>query len=455
MREIVRRRWTPELIFLLLYIPLAVAMMLAIPLGEAPDEQVHLKQSWLVSTGQFQKETCRYPANLLSMLNRSYSDPDALTGDSFREARIAEETVTAQQSETTGIYPQAAYIPQGAMMFLTRLFTDRIMLILYSARIGNILIAGMLFFMAIRRSPVGKYTLMAIGCLPLTLQQAASASCDGLTIAGISWITAEMLRRINGTEEKMGKQLAVSAGAGICAVLCKLMYVPVLLLGFVPKALSKPEKQQKRMNLIIMFGTVLTAATVWYLLSVQTQAAAGGRTADAIMRLGDLLLHPIHLIEVQVRTVAARLPGWIRQLFGAFGHMDVFSPWALTIPLGISFLGVALADSGVRTLVTEQKRVWKLRVLLAVILILCFILISGSLMIWWTDENANLIEGIQGRYFLPCLFCLLICFPEIRIGGKSCRISAEEMRKTAFAVFLAFSAATVIWLAVNSRNMFG
>ena len=41
-----------ERLFLLLYIPLVLAMMLVMPVGGPPDEQAHLKQVWLLSTGQ-------------------------------------------------------------------------------------------------------------------------------------------------------------------------------------------------------------------------------------------------------------------------------------------------------------------------------------------------------------------------------------------------------------------
>ena len=450
------RRLTPERLFLMIYIPLALAMMLMMPLGGAPDEQAHLRQSWLASTGQFRNGPATYPANLLSIVNASYSDPDAMRRQEFLETRVSAETVTEQGSETTGVYPKAAYLPQGIMMFLARLFTDRLFLLLYSARTGCVLAAGILFYFAIRRIPAGKYTMLAIACLPLTLQEAASASCDGMTIAGICWIIAELLRRISGTGERLAKQLVISAMIGIFAVLCKVMYIPVLRIGLAARTKTGEAGSRKWLYPLVTAGALLGALLIWYLGSVSAQTGAEGQTAGALSRLGQLAGNPAALPAAQVRTAAVYGPGWIRQLFGVFGHLNIFTPWALAVPLGITFLGVALTDSGAGALLPDRKQALKLRVLLVLAFLLCWTILSGAMMIWWTEEGSSLIEGIQGRYFLPCIICLLICLPEVRSRkeepGKG--LSPEKVRSGVLALYLVLSAATVAWLGAAAWHVF-
>ena len=442
------KRLRAERLFLLVYIPLVVAMMLAVPIGEAPDEPAHLRQSWLVSTGQLRGDEYTFPENYLSIVNASYSNPEMLDRETLLETRLSEETVTVYRDETTGIYPRAAYLPQGLMMFLARQFTDRIGILLYSARTGCMLIAGILFYFAIRRIPAGKYTLLAIACLPLTLQEAASASCDGMTIAGVSWMISELLRRIDGNGDRPAKQLAASACIGLLAVLCKLMYVPVLLIALMPREKAGESRKQRILNRLATAGVLLAALLVWYLSSVSAQAGGDGMTASAIDRLRELAGNPLSLARAQVRTVAAYLPGWTRQMFGVFGHLNRFAPWTLAVPLGVSFLGIAVCDSGVRSLMPDRKQALLLRVLLILAFILCWTLLSGSLMIWWTGEENTVIEGIQARYFLPCLICLLLCLPEIRTREirEGRRVSVESVRAGILAVYLALSAATVAWL---------
>ena len=435
-----------ERLFLLLYIPFVLAMMLVMPVGGPPDEQAHLRQAWLLSTGQIGTETCTYPENLRTILADSTGGTgnSVLKGDEFRTARLSEETVTDAGNEATGIYPQVSYLPQSLMMFLTRLFTDRISLLLYSARIGSMLVTGLLFFFAIRRSPAGKMILLAIGLLPLTLQEAASASCDGMAIAGICWITAELLRRISGIGEPKAGGTLRYARMGILAVLCKLTYAPVMLLGIMPKAATGEEKKQKRKENLIMAAAFLIAAVIWYVTSVMKLSGRQGMTGEAVNRFGSMLVHPLTLIGAQVRTLIHMAPGWIRQLFGVFGRLDVFSPWPLTILLGVLFLGVAMTDSGIDGMMPDRKQRIKLRVLLFLAVVLCWMLLSGALMIWWTEEGAPVIKGIQGRYFLPCLFCLLLCLPQMKAGDKQ-----QRLRNILLAAYLVCSAVTIILLGMK------
>ena len=441
-----------ERLFLLLYIPFALAMMLVMPLGAPPDEQAHLRQAWLLSSGQTGMEECVYPENLRVILADSAdgTEENMLKGEDFRTARLSEETVTEPGNEATGIYPLAAYLPQSLMMFLTGLFTDRISFLLYSARIGSMLVTGLLFFFAIRRSPAGKAILLAVALLPLTLQEAASASCDGMAIAGISWIAAELLRRIICAGKRTAGDSLRFAGMGALAVLCKLTYAPVLLLGLMPGTVTGEAKKQKRRENLLMIGGFLIAAVLWYVFSIMQLSSRQGMTGGAMNRLGRVVADPLTMIAMQVRTLIHQAPGWIRQLFGVFGRLDVFSPWPLTILLGVSFLGVALTDGEPGGLIPDRKQNRKLLVLLLLAILLSWILLSGALLVWWTGEDADVIRGIQGRYFLPFLFCLLLCLPKVKIRSRDPDGEAPvNAQGIALAVYLLCSALTIILLGIR------
>ena len=445
-------RIAADRLFLLLYIPLVLAMMLVMPVGGPPDEQAHLKQVWLLSTGQVGNDGHVFPVNLRDLLQDAVggTEASALKDEDIRNVRLSGETVTEEENQATGIYPLVSYLPQSCMMFLTRLFTDRIDFLLYSARIGSMIVTGFLFWLAIRRSPAGKMILLAIACLPLTLQEAASASCDGMTIAGISWITAELLRRMNNHADYTSRSLWRYAWMGIGAVLCKLLYVPALLLGLMPNAVTEEEKKQKRTQNLVMAGALLAALAAWYLLSVKSLSGRDGLTSDAVIRAGQVAANPLLLIGAQVRTLIHSAPGWARQLFGVFGRLDIFSPWALTGLLAVSFCGVALADSGAEAVLPERKQAVKLRLLLIGIFILCWMILSCALMVWWTGEGSSVIQGIQGRYFLPCLFCLLLGLP--RISGKAGK-GGKDFRgmvlNVSLAVYVICVIVTVILLGMK------
>ena len=132
-------------------------------------------------------------------------------------------------------------------------------------------------------------------------------------------------------------------------------------------------------------------------------------------------------------------------MFGVFGRLDVFSPWILTVLTGLSFLCVAVSDSGIGTVMTK-KRARSFRILMICVFLLCWMLLSGALLVWWTPEEDPLIEGLQGRYFLPVMFGLLLCLPEFRKANPERR---KIVRKAALGLFIACSAAAVILLGIR------
>lgn len=42
-------KWAPRKVFLCLFVPLALLMLLAMPIGRVPDEDSHLQRIWLLS----------------------------------------------------------------------------------------------------------------------------------------------------------------------------------------------------------------------------------------------------------------------------------------------------------------------------------------------------------------------------------------------------------------------
>lgn len=52
-REIRKKQRKPEQIFLMLFIPISLAMMIALPLFRVPDEARHLGRIWQISIGQW------------------------------------------------------------------------------------------------------------------------------------------------------------------------------------------------------------------------------------------------------------------------------------------------------------------------------------------------------------------------------------------------------------------
>lgn len=83
----------------------------------------------------------------------------------------------------SSLYAPVSYLPQSMGIAFARLFTDRIILLYYAGRIFNALLAGAMFFSAVRIAPRGKYVIILISMLPNVVQAVDSFSVDGLIIS--------------------------------------------------------------------------------------------------------------------------------------------------------------------------------------------------------------------------------------------------------------------------------
>ena len=81
------------------------------------------------------------------------------------------------------MYAPTSYLPQAVGIRIADLFTDRPMVLAYAGRIANMLMFGLLFFFAIRLTPVGKNFLVLLGLVPVNIQSANSMSADALALA--------------------------------------------------------------------------------------------------------------------------------------------------------------------------------------------------------------------------------------------------------------------------------
>src|SRR5438270_2756575 len=84
---------------------------------------------------------------------------------------------------SAGIYSPSLYLPQSAGIVIARLFSDKVYIWFYSARICNALCAVFLVWLALRVAPDHALLLMLIAIVPMSLSQFASVSSDASIMA--------------------------------------------------------------------------------------------------------------------------------------------------------------------------------------------------------------------------------------------------------------------------------
>lgn len=112
--------------FLILFIPLSLAMMLVMPILRTPDEPMHLLQTYVIADGQLGSSLATkeisVPENLISV-----EDPRGLTLKRLSgelQEDLSETRVEMDLNTDTAIYPPLSYFPQAAGMRLAMFATN-------------------------------------------------------------------------------------------------------------------------------------------------------------------------------------------------------------------------------------------------------------------------------------------------------------------------------------------
>ncbi|MCH5287930.1 MAG: DUF2142 domain-containing protein [Christensenellaceae bacterium] len=401
------RRGAPvERYFLLLFIPISLGMMAVMPILRVPDELAHLQRAYQLSSGQFLPEDGMFsePEDLFPAVDSSVVTLRDVAG-MFAE-KVDGSPTEAVANEATGIYPMTAYIPQALGMAAARLVTSNQGVLMYAARLGSWLLTLLMLYGAIRLTPSGKSIMLVVSLLPMTLQEAASASVDGMTIGCVLLLVAAVLR-IREEKKLFRGALPLLCLTAVGLVSFKVMYAPFLLLAlFLPReAFSGKIKRGAAWGLMLLCA-VLTAA-LWAWSSLYPGAVAGSHAAQIGTQMQAFLRAPQRFALMLVKTIVSSAPSWGVHMIG-FG-LSWFNMY-LRKPLVLLFAGALVCAAVYDRPVASPKRV---RGAVWGISLIVFLLIAGSLYLWWTPTGSAVIEGIQGRYFLPMAAPVLMGLTDI------------------------------------------
>ena len=269
---------------------------------------------------------------------------------------------------------------------------------------------------AVSITPVGKAVFMGVSLLPMTLQLAGSYSYDCGIISFSLLLSAVLLHAIL-SEERMGA--AEMASLVILAAIVtpfKVVYAPILLLLFL---IPRRRFGSKKAAFLFRFAVVFAAICSLVLIRFASLASLVGTGADDLLdhrgaevgtfySLEDLLSDPMRTAAIFVRTLfdmgdfyvesmIGSLPGWLQE--------NLRAPNLLIY----AYL-VCLLFSVQKTPADNMEIPKRLKLCIVVALFLTYLGVSLSMFIGWTFVTEVVIQGVQGRYFLPVLPLGLLVF---------------------------------------------
>lgn len=409
-----------DIVFLWLFIPLSLLMMIAMPITRTPDEPAHLLQSYLIADGQlissFTSGTVSIPENWdLPHGGNGFTYSDLYQA---KDIRLSDTCVQMDTNVATAIYPPISYFPQALGMWIAMLFTDNLLVVLYSARMVNWLCITLLLYAAIRILPSNRMLFLFLVLLPMNLQQIISASADGLAIALVYALAAFVMYCMEKKPAFTWRHYlaAMLLAIGVCS--WKVIYTPmILLLVCIPVCCFGSRKKKIITSCLLCIPLLLLAG--WALLCFFSlfKDADSGLAGQTMSNLTVFLHAPFDFLK---KILAAIKEHWHGYLYGIFGYRYSMSWFNVTSG---TFLTAASICTLLLFLFADDTRTWqpRYRITSLALSVVCILLSFLLLYLWWTPAESPRIEGFQSRYVLPLLFPLGIAVwqtPRHRINNR-------------------------------------
>lgn len=436
-----QKDWKIEKVFLLFGLVIGIVYVFAIPIGRAPDEVSHFTRVYELSNGHFISDIDddgtigSVEASNIEII-RDFKENNVTYAEIFENLDLYPDESDQTFIETSAYsYNIVSYLPHVIGMSLGKLLHLPLLATVYLAKIFNLVACIAVLYFSIKYIPFLKNFIFLIAFFPITMQAMSSLSPDGLLIATSFALISFVLYSIYETKELFSKKHFLLMFT-ICFFLsmCKIAYAPLCLLLFaIPK--ERFGSAKKKIAIIIGTGAIIfTFLLVWLLIAPSLQSQT-----DQATQIGLILSNPLKYFAIILNSINTNIYMYLSNFLG--GYLEWFN--VLLSPLYIisTFTIFVLLCSKEKTTVTKS-----LKYLAIAIFTIITILIFTTMFITWTKAGELVIDGVQGRYFLPLALLIPIIFlPTEKSPKKVAKITpSQNYYLYGFIVFESIYAITAI-----------
>jgi uncharacterized membrane protein len=305
------------------------------------------------------------------------------------------------------------YVPQAVGIALGRSFGAPPLVLFYLARLLNLLVSTALIWWALRLLPARRWLVAMVALTPMATSLRGSVSADAFTIAIAFLLTAVVAHHAWGPPRLLGgRDYALLVGCSAAVCLTKLPYCPLVLLTLlVPRERFRPGERGRRLVWLFIVALGAVGISLWSAYHMDLPQRPG---TARMLQIQDALAEPGRFALLLLNDAIEHSPRYLAQLIGVhLGWLDTRVPWWVIYTYLVTLALLAALDVDPKGVPSPR-----LRLVLAVVLIATLVSIAASQYATWTPYRAPLIEGIQGRYFLPVAPLAALLFQSRRGAGR-------------------------------------
>lgn len=299
-------------------------------------------------------------------------------------------------------YPPILYFPQAAGLRVAELLGLPPLLQFHAGRIAGGAVALAMILAAARLVPFGGSGLLILAALPGVGGQLVTYSADSL-IFGIAFLTFGLVLRA-ATGESGTRRLLLALLVPVLT-LAKGVYLPIAAAGLAMAEAWRPRR------LLFLIAVAIVGVAIFYLWFAvaaaehhNLQSYVGWKSGIRRMsvapkeQLAFMLANPLAAGQAIFGTMIERLPVYVVGWIGRFGAFTLLLPWPLYGFGLIALVASAVAYPGDQGLPTLWQRAWWLLIAFSIA-----VTVHMALYMMATAAGEPVVEGVQGRYFVPAL----------------------------------------------------
>lgn len=425
------RKLTLERVFVLITLTIGLVYVFVIPIYRGHDEQAHFFRAYEISKGIFNTKIENGVS--ITKIPKAFEDITLERGEYCNQANYKEVIdflkVETKEGETItegacymAVYSPIPYIPQAITIAICDLLTDNVAIMFYMTRLVNLMVAIIILYVAMKIIPFGKKIIFLIAIIPTTMTQVATASPDATTITSCILFVSYILKLLYEKRDMTKKEIAKVTFLGSIVALCKIVYIPfILLVLLIPKQRYKNKKNywtsialMTILPIIINLIWLSIAGSHLELIDANKSAA---QTTNILTNIPEYIRVVLYTIKYSFGTLLTALFG------GVLLHGDLVDNGMLVVlPIVLLFVFEVLLDDELK-----EKLKLNTKVLLSISIFMIMCLIVTSLYVQWSPLKWFYVNGIQGRYFIPLLLPATILLGQNQWVKKVGKVNLQAM----------------------------
>ncbi len=398
----------PEVIFVILAFIFGSIFIFKTPPFEVPDEPHHLLRTCEVAEFIFYSKTpvqyTDYDKYFLNIDKSSYIKENS---DNKYNCMQREKTQFHAASRNSAIM----YIVPALGIKIGSLFTQDGNILFYLGRFFNLFLYIFLSAVAIRITPILKYPFMYIALLPMALFQGMSYSADSFNNAFAFFFLALIFNFVFLKNEITKKDFIILSILSCICAMCKGLVFYLFLLLLLP-TFSKEFRFKKYLYIVILILVSFFICQYWIAINSNNLNSKYPVINDFLY----IFKYPMVVFQKICITSLLNIVNYFKQTIGVLGWLHIFLRPDVYVLGFMSFISMIIF--------IKEKISFKFRITALLIILASYFIIQYTLLIYWSNPNAQIINGFQGRYLIPMLPLLFILFANNRFsfGEKTIKI---------------------------------